>query len=272
MAEDFFGMPIVYRVPGMDEVTVRKDITYKRVDGEALLLDTYRPSRSAPGQRHPAVIFVHGDGPPDILRNAKGWGQYASWGRLAAASGLAGITFNHRSTEGRTRLAEAAADVDDLVSFVRARAGDLAVDPDRLCLWTCSMGPPVALRTILRDRPASVRCIVCLYGAMDLGPLRDETPPGVSDAVLREFSPLNLLVESTVPPPPLLLARAGLEERPWLNPTIDRFAAEAAARGAELDLLIHPRGRHAFDVLDDDGRSRDIIARTVQFMARHAVT
>src|SRR5690348_3642928 len=99
---------IVYTLPGMEQVPVRNDVPYKSVEGESLLLDVYTPSGLAPSARRPAVLFVHGDGPPDMLRHAKDWGQYTGWGRLAALSGLMGITFNHRSTEGWTQLPQVA--------------------------------------------------------------------------------------------------------------------------------------------------------------------
>jgi acetyl esterase/lipase len=262
---------VALRVPGMDDVEVVRDLTYRSEPD--LLADLYRPAGSSPG-RWPVVVFVHGDGPPDVLATAKEWGQYTSWGRLTAASGLAAITFNHRSTEGRTRLDEAASDVDALIAFVRGSADDLGVDGERIGIWVCSMGPPVVLPRILRDRPPFVRCVAALYGVMDLRSLRDETPAEVGDDVLTAFSPVVALTEaaaSFVPPPPMLLARAGREERRWLNPTIDAFVAAALEANAELDLLTHPTGRHGFDVADDDERSRDIVARTVEFLRRHLV-
>jgi len=36
--------------------------------------------------------------------------------------------------------------------------------------------------------------------------------------------------------------------------------------GATLDLLNHPEGRHGFEILDDDARSRQIIRRTLDFL------
>ena len=69
--------------------------------------------------------------------------------------------------------------------------------------------------------------------------------------------------------PPLLVARAGLDQ-PWLNATVDAFVARALAANATLDVLNHPTGRHAFDVLDDDDRSREILARTLDFVRAHA--
>jgi acetyl esterase/lipase len=64
------------------------------------------------------------------------------------------------------------------------------------------------------------------------------------------------------------VARAGLDS-PWLNAGLDRFVERALAAGATIDLLNHPHGRHAFDVLDDDPRSRQIIRRTLAFLQDH---
>jgi dienelactone hydrolase len=88
------------------------------------------------------------------------------------------------------------------------------------------------------------------------------------DDVLEDFSPVCSLPVDGRDVPPLLLARAGLD-RPVFNEAMDRFAAEAIHRGAAVDLLTHPRGQHGFDVLDDDDRSREIIARTLAFMRWH---
>jgi hypothetical protein len=56
---------------------------------------------------------------------------------------------------------------------------------------------------------------------------------------------------------------------PFLNGTIDRFIAAALAHNAPLEALNHPEGRHGFDILDDDPRSREIAARTIEFLGTH---
>jgi dienelactone hydrolase len=255
---------VVLEVPGMDDVDVRSDLTYKIVEGGDLLFDVYRPRSTHPAT--PAVIFIHGDGPPNVLADAKDWGQYTSWGRLVAASGLAGVTFNHRSTLGATELQKAASDVDDLISHVRGHAVELGLDAHRLCIWTCSAGGPIGMRVALAGHPF-VRCAVCFYGMLDLRHLRDQIPDAVADDVLEDFSPIcHLPADGGAPP--LLLARAGLD-RPAFNEAIDRFATEAIQRGVVVDLLTHPGGEHGFDVLDDDDRSREIIAKTLAFMIWH---
>ena len=131
-------------------------------------MDVYRP---APNEERalPAVILVHGDGPPDWLKDIKDWGQYVSWGELLAASGLVAITFNHRSTEGWTRIPDAASDVEDLVAFVRARASGWNIHPDRLAIWVASAGGFLGALAAVANRPA-VRCLVIYYALMAPAP------------------------------------------------------------------------------------------------------
>ena len=86
--------PIVYSVSGMDKVKVQPDIIYKNDEQGERKMDVYIPPDLAAGTRLPAVIFVHG-GP---VGAAKGWPFFQSYGKLMAASGLVGVTFNHRYT------------------------------------------------------------------------------------------------------------------------------------------------------------------------------
>jgi acetyl esterase/lipase len=254
---------VVFELDGIDQVEVRADLVYKTVADGELLFDVYRPPSS---ERAPVVVFVHGDGPPDFLADAKDWGQYTSWGRLAGASGLAGVTFNHRSSLGATELEAAASDVDDLVAHVRERADELGLDADRMCLWTCSAGGPIGMRAALAGHEF-IRCAVCYYAMLDLRHL-EQIPDSVSAEVLEEFSAICRLPADGREAPPLLVARGGLD-RAAFNDAIDRFVAEAVQRGATVDFLTHPDGRHGFDVLDADDRSREIVARTLAFMRWH---
>jgi acetyl esterase/lipase len=264
--QELLRKTVVYSAPGMERARVRRDVVYKTTGEDALRLDVYTPENGG-GGAPPVVVFVHGDGPPELLRDAKDWGQYTSWGRLAAASGLAGITFNHRSTLGFTQLDEVAADVDDLLTYVAANAATLGVDAGCMCVWTCSAGGPFGMRAALGEAPAgtTIRCAVAYYTLMELRPLRPHLPASVSDETLCACSPVALMEESERAVPPLFVARAGLD-RPDLNAGLDRFIAAALARNATLDVLNHPAGHHGFDALDDDERSRTIIRHTLEFM------
>ena len=64
----------------------------------------------------------------------------------------------------------------------------------------------------------------------------------------------------------MLIARAGQDD-PRLNATVDAFRGGGAqAERCPFEVLNHPDGRHGFDILDDDARSREIIARTFAFL------
>src|SRR5258708_5713649 len=51
---------VVYTVPGMEAVTVRRDEPYRMTDSSALAMDLYYPPDSKAGTPTPAVIFVTG--------------------------------------------------------------------------------------------------------------------------------------------------------------------------------------------------------------------
>ena len=63
-------------------------------------------------------------------------------------------------------------------------------------------------------------------------------------------------------------AKAGLD-RAVINDAIDAYAAAVGDREPRLRVVTHPAGRHAFDVIDDDATSRQIIASAIEFMSSH---
>ncbi len=269
-SEDVKELPVVYALPDMEGAIVRPDIAYKTVDTGDLLMDVYYPEDYEGETRLPAVIFIHGEGEPEMLKYAKDWGQYVSWGQLAAASGFIGITFNHRSMELPTKLYDASKDVDDLITYVRENSKSLGIDENALCIWTCSDGSPFGLRSALREDATYVRCIVSYYGIADLKFFYDvlSTLPQLSDEVLNEFSASHRLSKRTDAIPPMLIVRAGLDA-PELNASIDRLLTAAIAKNVSLDFMNHATGRHAFDILDDNVRSQEIIRTTLDFMKTH---
>ncbi len=259
--EEMVKMRIVWSVPGMDAVAVRRNVAYKTGDGGAPLhMDVYSPP--GPARPRPAVILIHGGPIPQV--GAKNIGVFLSYGELIAASGLVAVAFDHRFL-GPARLSDAASDVADLVSHVRANTSSLGVDPERIALWAFSGGGPF-LSSVLRDRPSWLRAVASYYAVLDL----QQPPPGAPDSGLTAetrtlFSPVAALGQDAKNAPPILVARAGLDN-PWLNEGVDRFVAAALSRGATLDLLTHPSGRHGFDILDDDARTKEIIRRTLEFL------
>lgn len=261
---DIVMMPVVYRVPGMDRVEVRKNLKYTTNPGSNLLMDVYIPPRLARGERRPAVLFIHGGVTREYT--PKDWGIFVSWGRLVAASGLVGVTFTHRLGYPKPLLAEAAHDVTDAINYVRANADSLRIDKDRICLIAFSAGGPL-LSLAMRDSLPFVRCLVAFYAFLDIQESTlhrsNETPE-----MLRAFSVITYLADARKMPP-IFVARAGLDQIPGMNGSIDRFIREAIAMNAAIDFANHPTGVHGFDNQNDDERSREIIRRAIDFMKTH---
>lgn len=253
---DYRSTPVVFTADGMQSVHRERDIPYR--ESPRLLMDIYRPPHQG-SVALPAVIFVHGDGPGDWLKDIKDWGQYVSWGQLVAAYGMVAVTFNHRSTERGTQIRDAAADVDTLLEAVRARAREYGIEANRLAIWVASAGGYLGARAALSHR-AFVRCLVIYCGLME--------PIGAAeeDAVL--FSATGALTSDGRP---IFVARAGLDN-PKLNSGLDAFAAAAIEHGLDVEIHNHARGHHAFDIVDNCPRSVEIIRRSLEFMRIHLMS
>jgi acetyl esterase/lipase len=139
-----FQQRIVYALPGMEAITPQSDLVYKSLPDRVLCCDIYR-SQTPAREPSASVIFIHGNWPEPILSAAKSVGQAVSWAQLVAAHELTAITFNHRSTQRHTRVADAASDVADLLHYVAREHRTLDIDPARVALFAFSAGALLGL-------------------------------------------------------------------------------------------------------------------------------
>jgi len=256
--------PMVYSVPGMDQVDVRADVVYKREGRDEMKMDIYIPPGLAADARRPAVIFIHG-GPlgKNPSPGAKDWGVYRSYGRLMAASGLVGIAFDHRYVSMSVKDLETSfADVEEAVRFARANAVAYHLDPERIALWVFSGGGP-HLSIGLRGDATFIRCLVSYYAILDLSATAVRL--GESPQELEKFSPAAWLNRPSEYLPPVLIGRAGLDSTD-INRSVELFMSKLLTLNGDVNLLNHPLGRHGFDVYDDNEQTRDVIAATVAFL------
>ena len=246
-------------VDGLDRVTVQRDVPYVTVEGEALTLDVYRPAHAA---RLPAVLFVTGYPDQGTRRvvgcNAKDMASYTSWARLMAASGLVAVTYVNRNPTTA---------VHDVLGYLHAHADTLGVDTSRLGLWSCSGNVPNALAALIELGPA-VACAALCYGYMlDLG---DSTAVAEGAKTFRFVNPTQGRSMEDLPGDvPLLVVRAGRDETPGLNDSIDRFVEAALARNLPVTVTNHHRGPHAFDIVEDSATTRGIVTQILAFMRLH---
>ena len=254
---------VVYQIPGTDGVSIRRDVPYRTTDAGALTMDIYYPPDAKDGARIPAVVFVIGFSDLGAERlmgcKFKEMESYISWGKLAAASGLAAITYT---------TTDPATDVRALFAHFRRNAASLGIDGDRIGVWACSGNVPLALSVLMQESREYLKCAVLCYGYM----LDIDGSTAVADAS-KKFGFANPCAGKSVddlpPEMPLFVVRAGRDETPHLNETIDRFLVHALACNLPITFANHPAAPHAFDLFHDSELSRESIRQILAFMHFH---
>jgi acetyl esterase/lipase len=226
-------------------------------------MDIYYPPEARSGAQVPAVIVVAGYPDPGFEKivgcKFKEMGSSISWGQLMAASGLVAITYTNR---------EPATDIHALLRYVRESAAELGIDEHRLGLWASSGNAPLALSVLMHEGSDYLKCAVLCYGLM----LDMEGATHVADAakIWGFANPCaGKSVDDLPKNTPLFIARAGRDEMPHLNETLDRFLVKALACNLPVTLTNHPEGPHAFDLMHDSETSREIIRQILAFMRFH---
>lgn len=278
--DEIVQKPIVYKVSGMENAQVKRNLTYQATDESSLKCDVYYPAEFDGKTKLPAVILVHGDVDPgvlepEVLNNAKDWGGYISTSQLITAFGMIAIPFNHRSAEGKvSKMWEVASNIQAMVNFVNAHAEELMVEKSAIGVWAWSDGVPY-LSALLNSAPEQIKCLVAYYGVMDLQLFIPTLPDTLTQAqreniihTLEAFSLINLLQEKSKAIPPILIAKAGLDN-PFTNDSIDNFVSNANTQGIAVELLEHLEGHHGFDSVDENEKSREIVKATLDFLKKH---
>jgi len=240
-------------------IEVLRHVEFAGASGRPLRLDVHRPANaSAPVP----VVWIASGYRDEGFASAVGcafkemqWTR--SWAHLFAAAGMAAIAATNE---------DPAADLRAGLEAVSRRGEELGVDPGRAGIFATSGHAPTALSALMRDFPINVSSAAFAYGyTLDLAG---------SDAVARASASFRFAnpcagrsLEELRADVPLLLVRAGRDEMPGLNASLDAFAAGALATNLPLTLLNHPEAPHAFDLFHDDARSRSIIREIVRFLA-----
>jgi acetyl esterase/lipase len=158
-------------------ITTHTDIVFAEHDGTQLLGDLYLPQGAS---KAPVLIGVHGGGWQ--LGNRK---FYNGWGSYLARNGIAVFAIEYRlMAPGVKTYPGAVYDVRAAVQFVRAKAGELGLDPERIGLIGDSAGAHLsALVALAGSEPAfstnyksdpyadvspKVKAVVGFYGVYDL--------------------------------------------------------------------------------------------------------
>ena len=259
---DIFTRRVCLQLDGMEDVTVQRNLAYGS-DGP-LSMDVYYPPDETDAGRWPAVIIVAGypgtmePRPTTLTYKEIGW--TVSMCQLIALSGMVAIAY----TTNRDPVANLRA----LFEHIHDGAGSLRIDPAQIGVFAVSGNVPTALMTIMKDACRAPSCAVFGYGCLlDLNGATD-----VADAAL-QFGFANPGAGRTVADlrreVPMLITRAGRDQFPAMNDSIDRFIRQGLTENLPITLVNHAEGPHAFDLFDASRTSRAIVRQTLQFLQQH---
>jgi len=155
------------------EVVTRPNLEFVQHDGTSLAGDLYLPKGL---DKAPVVVAAHGGGWQGGSRVS-----YKHWGPFLARSGYAVFSVDYRLGKAGTYPASVY-DLKAAIQFVRAKAADLGLDPERIGLMGDSAGAHLAaLVAIAPDQfaaeyrgdanaavAANVKAVVGFYGVYDM--------------------------------------------------------------------------------------------------------
>jgi predicted peptidase len=263
-AEENTQTSVVYKVPGTDNVIIKKDIEYFAEQENRLTVDMYYPPGFNFESNIPAVLVVSGFSNDAAIKlvgsRQKDMSWYRSWGKLIAASGMAALLYETDSPEE---------DLDILLQFLQDRADQFNINRDRIGMYSCSGHAPLALVNCMDETKEYFRCAVFYYGYLLMTDLKNI--PEI-ESVSEKFGFLAPKLDAELKlrdDLPLLIVRAGLDNMPHLNSTIDHFISKAVSQNLQINFINYQEGQHGFDGYDDNDLSREIIKKTIDFWKFH---
>ncbi len=162
---------------GGGQVEIRREVEFAVHGGQSLKGHLYMPS--APG-KYPAVVCVHGGGWQMGVREV-----YQFWGPWLAARGYVVFAMTYRLAKvGQKTFPEAVQDVRAAVQFMKGKAAEFKVDPDRVAIMGDSAGAHLSMMVALAGEhenfkggnagdafgnlSSKVKVAVGVYGVYDL--------------------------------------------------------------------------------------------------------
>jgi acetyl esterase/lipase len=269
-------------------VTIRQDVSFLAPDrGEKL--DLYLPSTRPASTRSPAIVIIHGGG---WVGGDKAASREFKTATTFVEHGYVCVSINYLLGKGSwpTNLL----DCKNAVRFLRSRADELQIDPDRIGVIGGSAGGHLALMVAYTADVAEleppqpypgvssrVSCVVDLYGITNLLTRHKTDPTGkplsattkaaamleYDEAKWRAASPVTYVSPKTVP----TLILQGLADT-----TVDRdqsfeLADKLTQAGVEHELITLEGIGHTFDLQTWNRKPlpRDLRPVVVEFFDRH---
>ncbi len=258
------------------DVRVEADVTYLPEDRKEKA-DLYFPLEKA-ATPTAAILVIHGGGFND---GEKSRNREISISRNMALRGYVAMSIDYRlrKTEGQVTWPQSLHDAKTAVRWLRKNADRLGIDPERIGVIGCSAGGNLAAMLATTgpadgldpaspyaEVPASVRCAVDFYGAVDLMNYHDmkmfaktrvEAPE-----LYKKASPINYVDAKDAP---MLLVHGTADETVPLSQS-ETLAAALKTAGVEHELVVIPDAPHTFDL---EPKERDLRPVVLGFFEKH---
>jgi acetyl esterase/lipase len=272
--------------------TVLTDVAFL-APGRAEKLDVYLPAPRTDGKLSPAVVWIHGGG---WTGGTKAEARAKNICGTLVAAGYVALNIDYKLGEGAwpTNLH----DCKNAVRFLRTRAAEWRVDPDRIAVAGGSAGGHLALmvgytagvKELEPDAPypgvsSALRAVIDMYGISDLftrrevesdgrvtDKVRSPGPVGVygdpgNQAVYRLASPVTHIGKNS---PPTLILHGDKDTTVDLRQSQD-LAAALAKKGVPHELVVVAGAGHTFDweTWNKQPMSRDLRPVALAFLEKH---
>ena len=139
------------------------------------------------------------------------------------------------------RVATLAQDFDALLAHLAANAASFGGDRDRIAVYAGSGNVYRGLPLFMDPRRTALKAAVLYYGSAEVKTFRGDLPT--------------------------LFVRAGLD-RPPVTRAMTELITLAQTQNVPVTVVNYPGGHHAFEMVDDEAMTRDVIETTLDFVAR----
>lgn len=230
------------------ESAVLKDCVqvYKTVSGIELSIELHFPQGHTASDARPAIVFFFGGG-----WNGGTRAQFRPHCEYLASRGMVAAAADYRTkSSAGTSPKECVRDGKSAMRWLRAHAGELGIDPNRLAAGGGSAGGHVAaaVATLSDDNEEGEDTAVsCVPSALVLfNPVFDNGPGGYGHDRVKDywesFSPMHNLSKQT--PPTLVML--GTNDRLVPVKTAEAYAAKMSELGVRCDLKLYEGQPHGF--------------------------
>ncbi len=256
----------IHKLANKTGVEVKRDVPYGSHPRQQF--DIFRPT--SPGDRRPAVLFVHGGAFVDGHRNRTDE-IYSNVTWYFARHGIVGINIGYRLADA-AQYPGASQDIGAVVKWTREHAGELGVDPRRIFLMGHSaggahVGSYAYDRRLQPKEGAGIAGLIVVSGRVRADNLPEnpnakkvEAYYGADSSRYDDVSPVSHVAADSVP---TFVAWSEYE-----NPLIDVYCAELVYRLAVAKRrsppVVYLKGHNHTSMIGHINTAEDVLGQAIR--------